>query len=557
MLLAAIFLALAAGAADAERAGTRRLRQPGLSAGRIVFIYAGDLWTASRSGGAPTRLTETPEAESYPRFSPDGERLAFARNGEVYLMPAAGGAEKRLTSNPHYDRPVGWTPDGKRVLIHSERWRGAHTESPHLFTIPVDGGEAEPLPVPRATHGSFSPDGQSIAYGPNVEIVLWQLWKGYRGGSLGYIALYDMARQRYEELPRTQANDVWPMWGRDGIYFASDRGGVMNLYRYDRAAKKTGQLTRDRDWDVRHPSLGPDALIYEKGGWLYTLDLNTRAVRQVVIEVPVAANGAWMQSLEDAWRHYQEHAFRPARSWARQKERYAGWLKWAAHKSDAEYVLREMLSEAGQSHVTLSGDPPDPAVAKQLAEERTRRYQDWLRANRERVKEATGGRIGYVHVPNVDTSGVAQFQKQWQEQRRSVAAMIIDARNNSGGVKPLDVHQWIARAPRWLMFDRKGVVPPSVGPWLDGPKVMIANEQAGSGGDQLPMMFQQDKVGPVVGTRTVGALIGAGATYKVSGGWTMTVAEFGFYMTDQGKWSPENYGVAPDYVVELRPPALT
>jgi C-terminal processing protease CtpA/Prc len=629
----------------ASGAGQRLLRQPDISASHIVFVYAGDLWTAARTGGAATRLTRTPEVESFPRFSPDGRWIAFSRSGDVFVVPAAGGEERRLTWHPQYDRPAGWTPDGRNVLIHSERWRGTLTLSPHLFQVPIAGGPAEPLPVPRAMHGAYSPDGRRIAYGPNVEMVLWQLWKGYRGGSLGYLAIFDPAANRCEELPRGDANDVYPMWGADGIYFASDRGGMMNLYRYDTHTKKTEQLTAHAEWDVKYPNLGPGAIVYENGGWLCTLDLKTQASRQLVVELPDDVKPSaedfarWMQALDDVWREYQNHAFRPARSWARQKERYAEWMRAAAHASDAEYVLREMLAEAGQSHVVLTPPPPlshttglagvdfgtqghryvlrkiyrgdekaekqrgplagtDAAegdvllsvngkavdtsrdiyawfdglsgktatltlsraggatsrevIVKLLADERGLRYHEWVRSSRQRVSEATGGRVGYVHVPNVETPGVEAFQSQWKAQRAQVAAMIIDARNNSGGTKPKEVFDWIANRPRWLMYGNKGVIPPSVGPWLDGPKVMIANDQAGSGGDQLPMLMQQNKIGPVVGTRTVGAMIGAGGSYKITGGWTLTVPEYGFYMTEYGAWSPENRGVEPDYRVEMR-----
>jgi tricorn protease len=188
---------------------------------------------------------------------------------------------------------------------------------------------------------------------------------------------------------------------------------------------------------------------------------------------------------------------------------------------------------------------------KLIAEERALRHHEWVRANRQRVSDATAGRAGYVHVPNVDTSGVEMFQAQWRAQRAQVSAMIIDSRNNGGGTRPRDVFDWIANRPRWLMYGNKGVVPPSVGQWLDGPKVMLANDQAGSGGDQLPMLMQQNKVGPVVGTRTVGAMIGSGDPYKIAGGWSLMVPEWGFYMTEYGAWSPENRGIEPDHRVEM------
>ena len=269
--------------------GARLMRQPDISRHRIAFIYAGDLWTAARSGGPAHRLTTTAEVESFPKFSPDGKWIAFTRHGDIYVIPAEGGEERRLTWHPSNDRVAGWTPDGRKLLVHSDRLRGALTQFPRLFLLPLEGGTPEPLPMPRATHGSFSPDGGRIAYGPNPEVVLWMPWKRYRGGSLGYVAIYDLERKRYEELPRVAANDVCPMWHGGAIYFASDRDRIMNLYRYDLASKRTERLTQYTEWDVKNPSLGPDAIVYENGGWLYSLDLSNHSIRQIPVSLPPEA----------------------------------------------------------------------------------------------------------------------------------------------------------------------------------------------------------------------------------------------------------------------------
>jgi len=131
---------LAAVLPAAEPSGTRLLRQPDISRDQIAFVYAGDLWTAPRTGGTARRLTTTAEAESGPRFSPDGELIAFTRAGDVFLMSAQGGSERRLTWHPLADRAVAWTPDGRNLLIHSDRFKHALTHTPHLFLLPVEGG---------------------------------------------------------------------------------------------------------------------------------------------------------------------------------------------------------------------------------------------------------------------------------------------------------------------------------------------------------------------------------------------------------------------------------
>ena len=344
---------------------SRLLREPSISQETIAFVYAGDLWTAPRAGGLAARITNTPEDESTPRLSPDGSRIAFGRRGDVYVIPVKGGSETRLTWHPAQDSVAGWTPDGRQLLIRSSRLRGDLTSHPHLFLLPASGGYPEPLPIPRGTLGSFAPDGKRLAYSPTPEMVLWTPWKLYRGGALGNIAVFDLETKTFRELPRTSANDVYPMWPGDGIYFASDRGGAMNLYRYDLVRGETRRLTEHREWDVRNPSAGGQAIVYENGGWLYELNLQDRSTRQLTVNLPADAlpgpedRSKWQRALEDAWQTYHDRAFSPPPDWEEIKPRYVELMRWASHWSDAEYVLKEMLGEARQSHVTLQrSDPP-------------------------------------------------------------------------------------------------------------------------------------------------------------------------------------------------------
>jgi C-terminal processing protease CtpA/Prc len=646
----ALFILFAAAAPAADLSSSRLLRQPDISAHQIAFIYAGDVWTATRSGTEPRRLTHTPGAESSPRFSPDGRQIAFTRNGDVYVMLATGGAERRLTWHPQYDGAVGWTPDGRKLIIYSDRWRGSYDVSPHVFLLDADGGWPTPLPMPRATHASFAPDGRRFAYGPNLEFPLVHSWKQYRGGSLGYIASFDPASNTYAELPRGNWNDVTPMWHGDSIYFLSDREGTMNLYCYALASKKTTRLTDYTEWDVKEPSAGPDSVIFENGGWLFTLDFASHAVRQLHVALPAEALPTaeqqlmWLQAIEDVWRIYRDHAFSPATIWSEIKPRYVELIKSAAHWSDAEYVMKEMTGEADQSHIFLTRSeaaapvpktgllgadfrvengryriariyPDNPDVEKQrgpldapgvnvregdyllavngeeihgssdlcahlvglantevrltiadspsgtrreiavkpVANESGLRYQEWVRRNRARVAEATGGRVGYVHVNDVDKTGVEKFRQDCRPLRGKVAALIVDERNNTGGTQTLEILDWLERKPVRMMHQQRGQVPPFISPFIDGPKVMIANELSVSGGDELAYYFKFLKLGPLVGTRTTGGMIGAGSPFPVAGGWNMTVPQFGFFSPLTGEWGPENRGVEPDHKVELTP----
>ncbi|HTT32880.1 MAG TPA: protease, partial [Methylomirabilota bacterium] len=154
---------------------------PTLSKTQVVFAYGGYLWSVPREGGDARQLT-TGGHEALPVFSPDGNWIAFTGqydgNIDVFVIPAEGGEPKRLTWHPGTDVAVGWTPDGKKVLFHSDR--ESYADFDRLYTVPVEGGPAEVLPMWRGEDAWFSPDGKRIAYVPNL---IWQTaWKRYRGG---------------------------------------------------------------------------------------------------------------------------------------------------------------------------------------------------------------------------------------------------------------------------------------------------------------------------------------------------------------------------------------
>src|SRR5688500_13425065 len=157
-LLAAAPLAapLAAQQAVPPAAGesTRLLRQPTVSRTHIAFVHAGDVWVVPRAGGDARRLTSFPGVESQPRFSPDGRTVAFtgeyAGNQDVYVVPAEGGDPRRLTWHPGGDVVRGWTPDGRRIVFASGRATSAPGPVPKLWTVSLEGGLPEPMPMPTA-----------------------------------------------------------------------------------------------------------------------------------------------------------------------------------------------------------------------------------------------------------------------------------------------------------------------------------------------------------------------------------------------------------------------
>src|SRR5215510_12024066 len=132
------------------------IREPTLSRTQICFSYAGDLWIVDRKGGEARRLTTDLGIETSPIFSPDGSLIAFTGeydgNHDVFVVSAHGGMPRRLTTHPGGDEVAGWTRDGKRVLFRSSR--NSYSRFDRLFTVGVEGGLPEELPLPMAVQGS-------------------------------------------------------------------------------------------------------------------------------------------------------------------------------------------------------------------------------------------------------------------------------------------------------------------------------------------------------------------------------------------------------------------
>jgi tricorn protease len=295
-----LILAFAISGSTQEMPEGRMMRFPDIYKDKIVFMYGGDLWLASSAGGDARRITSDAGRELFPKFSPDGKWIAFTGqydgNFNVYVMPAQGGQPKQLTfyqgaAAPLSDRMgihnevVTWFPDSKRILFLSRRdASNGWTKRP--FSVSIEGGLPEPLPVSEGGLTSFSPDGTKIAYNPIFRN--FRTWKRYTGGLAQAIAIYDLKNNSVEDLPHTEWTDSFPMWHGNTIYFSSDRGPEhhFNLYSYDLGSKQVEQRTHFTDFDVMWPSLGPDSIIFENGGYLYTFDLDSKQQNKLSVSLP-------------------------------------------------------------------------------------------------------------------------------------------------------------------------------------------------------------------------------------------------------------------------------
>jgi tricorn protease len=262
------------------------LRYPSLSQDRIAFRYADDVWTVSRQGGEAERLTSNGEVNAGPFFSPDGAWIAYSAhlqgNTDVYIIPAGGGVPRRITWHPAGSAVTGWSPDGKDVLIASGE--ASYRHYLRLFRVHADGsGIPEPLPLPSGFQGSFSPDGQSLAYEPITKHQ--PAWKRYAGGQTTPIWIVNLKTLDLVKVPRENSNDSNPVWAGDSVYFLSDRNGPVSLFRYNVASKEVSQVVPNSGYDLKSAQSGPGGLVYEQFGSIHLLDTTSNADHIVPIQI--------------------------------------------------------------------------------------------------------------------------------------------------------------------------------------------------------------------------------------------------------------------------------
>ncbi len=274
----------------------RLLRFPTIYENQVVFTYAGDLYTASTDGGLARRLSSHDGFEMFAKFSPDGQTIAFTGqydgNTEVFTMPAQGGEPVRLTNTATLGRDdvgdrmgpnnlvMGWTPDGESIVFRSRK----QTFNPfkgHLFTVSKKGGLSEQLPFSVAGFCSYSADGKKIAY--NKVFREFRTWKYYKGGMADDIRIFDFETKKTEIITDDPGQDIFPMWAGSKIYFLSDRDRTMNLFAYDTETKQTTKVTDYKEFDIKFPSLGKNAIVYENGGYIYRLDLKNQQSQKIEI----------------------------------------------------------------------------------------------------------------------------------------------------------------------------------------------------------------------------------------------------------------------------------
>ena len=224
------------------------------------------------------------------------------------------------------------------------------------------------------------------------------------------------------------------------------------------------------------------------------------------------------------------------------------------HGSDEIYSF--FLERAGKAVQLKVGPDPSGKDARTVTvvpvgSDRALRMREWMETNRKRVDELSGGKLAYVYLPDTAVGGFTYFNRYYFAQNDKKGA-VIDERFNGGGWIADYIVDWLKRPLLAAAMTREGKdnFIPNV---IYGPKVMLINEFAGSGGDALPWMFKRLGTGPLIGTRTWGGLIGIGGYPNLMDGGGITAPRWGLYNPYTGEFDVENKGIAPDIEVDLDP----
>ena len=276
----------------------KMLRFPAIHGNQVIFSYAGDLYTVGVNGGVARQLTNDPDGfEIFARFSPDGKNIAFTGqydgNTEVYVMPSQGGEPQRVTYTATLDRDdlsdrmgpnnivMTWK-DNENIVYRSRRitWDDFVGQ---LFVANINGGLGEQLPFEEGGWISYSPDGQKIAF--NRVMREFRTWKYYKGGMADDVWIFDFNTKELTNITNNIAQDIFPMWAGNKIYFCSDRDRTMNIFCYNLDNKQLTKITNYTYYDVKYPSLGDNDIVYENGGELYRLSLKDNTIHKIPVQI--------------------------------------------------------------------------------------------------------------------------------------------------------------------------------------------------------------------------------------------------------------------------------
>lgn len=402
------------------------------------------------------------------------------------------------------------TADGKKAFVLSEgKWGVVDIKENAKLDKPMRTGEMEAIVDPAAEWKQMFTDAyrfqRDFFYDPNLHGVDWKSVRdSYAKLIDASVTRWDVNQVLGEFIGELNASHTYI--GGGDLESAPSRGvGMLGVdWEVNQGAYRIKSIVSGGPWDadVRSPLAQPG--------------VDVKAGQYVL-----AVNGAPLDVSRDPWAAFQGMA-------------------------DQTVVLTV------NDKPTLDGS--HQVVVKCLDSEVELRFRDWIEQRRQRVEQATGGKAGYIYVQSTGVGAqnelVRQFMAQWRKD-----GLIIDERFNSGGQIPDRFIELLNRPllARWAVRTGEDWVWPPVG--HRGAKVMLINGWSGSGGDAFPFYFREAGLGPLIGTRTWGGLIGISGSPGLVDGGAVTVPTFRMYDA-KGKWFAEGHGVDPDIPVDENPTEL-
>jgi tricorn protease len=261
------------------------LRHPNVRDDTIVFVCDDDLWRVDAKGGIARRLTAGLGEPSTPALSPDGHFLAFVsrdeQHPEVYLMSAEGGAARRMTWLGPDVMVRGWTPDARILFVTT--YGQPFFRNYHAYTLPVEGGMPEPIPLGQINHLAFGP-GNAKVIGRNTADPA--RWKRYRGGTAGHLWIDASGSGEFRRMRELSGNITSPMWIGERIYYLSDPEGVGNLYSCRPDGSDRRRHTDHDDFYARHAQSDGRRVVYQCGADIWLFDPARDTTTRLAIDVP-------------------------------------------------------------------------------------------------------------------------------------------------------------------------------------------------------------------------------------------------------------------------------
>jgi tricorn protease len=518
-------------------------------------------------------------ADAPPPFDPsprgmkpaDGDRGKDDRrdDGVPHVQVDLDGIERRIAAFPVPEGRYGAIAATARHVLWTSfpvpgaHGRGGHKEAPgRLEAFDFDTLRAEPW-VERVDEFALSADSTTLVVRDGAKLRAFDAGskpdekKSDDDGASRASGWIDLGRVRLSVDPRAEwrqmLREVWRLQ-RDHFWVA-DMSGVDWAGVYDRYAPllervaTRGELS-DLIWEMQG-ELGTSHA-YESGGDHRRPP--ALALGQLAADLRLAADGSYaieQVATGDPWEASADSPMNAIGVLASPGERIVAVNGQPVSRELPPQAL--LVNQAGSRvALTLAGDGATrEVVVRLLADEVPARYREWVERNRRWVHESSRGRIGYLHLPDMMSAGFAEFHRYFlAECDRD--GLIIDVRYNRGGHVSQLLLEKVARRRIGYDLQRWGPPTPYPGESAAGPVVALTNEHAGSDGDIFSHCFKLMKIGPLVGKRTWGGVIGIWPRHQLVDGSETTQPEFSFWFNDVG-WQVENYGTDPDIDVDNAP----